>query len=240
MIAPALVMCTAITVTIGASRTLHVTFTQSLPRGIYHTVAGPPSRGATVIACLPAAIGQFARSRGYLWRGDCPGGAAPVGKVVAAVTGDTVVASADGLIVNGHWVKNTQVLTCDTSGRPLRHFPYGIYVLAPGELWLASSHNPWSFDSRYFGPVGTGAVHSRIAPLWPRTQRNWSAGMDDDLSVKKAAAGSLGQCNALGEYSTGCLKAKRLAGSGIQLQRDRIEIRLGVRRQVSARREVLA
>jgi conjugative transfer signal peptidase TraF len=166
-IAATSVVCAATAMTIGASRTLRINFTSSLPRGIYHTVAGPPSRGAIVIACLPSAIGEFARSRGYLWRGDCPGGAAPVGKVVAAVAGDTVVAREEGLIVNGYPVKNTRVLTRDSRGRPMRHFPYAIYVLAPGEVWLTSSYNLGSFDSRYFGPIGTRAVRSRIAPLWP-------------------------------------------------------------------------
>jgi conjugative transfer signal peptidase TraF len=171
-IAATLAVCVGAAMTIGASKTLRINFTSSLPRGIYRTVPGPPSRGAIVIACLPSPIGRFARSRGYLWRGDCPGGAAPVGKTVAAVAGDTVVARAEGLTVNGYPVRNTRVLPWDTRGRPMRHFPYAVYVLGPGELWLTSSCSPASFDSRYFGPINIGAVRSRISPLWPRQQWN--------------------------------------------------------------------
>jgi type IV secretory pathway protease TraF len=33
------------------------------------------------------------------------------------------------------------------------------------ELWLSSSHDARSFDSRYYGPVDSGLVRSRIEPL---------------------------------------------------------------------------
>jgi conjugative transfer signal peptidase TraF len=151
---------------IGASRTLRINFTSSLPRGIYRTVAGPPTRGSTVITCLPIAVGRFAMARGYVWRGGCAGGAAPVGKVVSSVAGDTVVVAAGGLIVNGHHLHNTEALAHDSRGRPLTGVPYGVYVVPTGKLWLTSTYNPASFDSRYFGPVSVATVVSRIEPVW--------------------------------------------------------------------------
>ena len=156
----------ALVVTISVSSTLRINFTSSLPRGIYRMVSGPRSRGALVIACLPPEVGVFARARGYLWRGECPGGAAPVGKAVAAVAGDTVTATAGGLIVNGHLLPNSRPLARDRQGRRLQRVGDGTYVVSPGKLWLTSSYNPASFDSRYFGPVPEGAVISGIEPLW--------------------------------------------------------------------------
>lgn len=153
-------------IAIRAISTMRINFTSSLPRGIYRTVSGPPSRGAMVIVCLPLAVGRLARARRYLWNGDCPGGVAPVGKIVAAAGGDTVIARLEGLIVNGQRITNTQVLPHDSERRPLEHFPYGVRVLDRGELWLSSSHDARSFDSRYFGPIEATAVRSRIEPLW--------------------------------------------------------------------------
>lgn len=155
----------ATAVSLAAAGPLRVNFTGSLPRGLYRTRAGPLSRGATVIACLPANAGKFARERGYIWRGNCPGNAAPVGKVVSAIAGDTVTTSSTGLIVNGRPVQNTGILAHDSKGRQLAHVPYARYVVAPGELWLLSSYNPRSYDSRYFGPVPLAAVLSRVDPV---------------------------------------------------------------------------
>ena len=151
---------------IGSTRTLRINFTSSLPRGIYRTVTGPPSRGAMVLLCLPPAVARFARTRRYVWRGDCPGEAAPVGKVVSAVAGDTVVATVEGLNINGRSLPNTAARSRDGKGRPMTRIPSGRYVVAPGQLWLTSTYNPASFDSRYFGPVLATAVITQIEPLW--------------------------------------------------------------------------
>lgn len=152
-------------VTLGVTSTLRVNFTGSLPRGIYRMVSGPPSKGAVVLACMPPKVGSFARARGYVWRGGCAGGVAPVGKVVAAVGGDTVAVTVNGLVVNGHPVLNSRPLTQDRRGRPLQRLTDGVYVVPPGKMWLTSSYNPASFDSRYFGPVPATSVISRIKPL---------------------------------------------------------------------------
>lgn len=148
------------------TRTLRINFTSSLPRGLYRNVKGPASRGAMVLACLPPAVARFAHARGYVWRGNCPGGAAPVGKVVSAIAGDSVVVAAAGLSINGHQLPNTVAMAHDSKGRPLGRIPYATYVVPPGELWLTSTYNPASFDSRYFGPVVVTSVLSRIEPLW--------------------------------------------------------------------------
>ena len=163
--ADALSLVAAVAVAVGASRSLRINFTRSLPRGLYRVVGGPPSRGAIVIACLQPSIGKFARERGYVWTGDCPGDAAPVGKIVAGVAGDTIVTTAEGLSINGRQIVNTRALTRDSEGRPLRPFPFARYVLSTRELWLSSSHDVRSFDSRYYGPVDIGMVRARLEPL---------------------------------------------------------------------------
>ena len=163
--AVALSVAAAAVVTVGASRSLRINFTRSLPRGIYRVVDGPPSRGAIVIACIPSWAGRLARDRRYLWAGDCPGGVAPVGKTVAGVAGDTIITTPEGVTINGRQLVNTRVLARDSEGRPLRPFPLGRYVLSTRELWLSSSHDVRSFDSRYYGPVDLGLVRTRIEPL---------------------------------------------------------------------------
>jgi type IV secretory pathway protease TraF len=36
----------------------------------------------------------------------------------------------------------------------------------PRELWLFSPYHPLSFDSRYFGPIASVGVISRLVPVW--------------------------------------------------------------------------
>lgn len=162
---------TAIAVGLGAltyaDSNLHVNFTSSLPLGVYRRVPGAPVRGDLVVICLPRAIGEFARSRGYVWRGGCPGEAAPVGKLVLALAGDTVVETPGGLFLNGRAVPNSGVVSRDSRGRPIPHFPFGRYVLKPDQVWLFSPFHPMSFDSRYFGPLSAGLVRTRITPVLP-------------------------------------------------------------------------
>lgn len=149
---------------------LRFMLTPSLPLGIYRTVNGPPARGVIVMACLPRRVARLALQRGYLWHGDCPGGAVPLGKVVLAVGGDTVTLGTQGISVNGRAVPNSHPHERDQRGRLLEHYPYGSHVLGPGELWLFSPYHPLSFDSRYFGPIPSNAVLSRLAPLWTSPQ----------------------------------------------------------------------
>lgn len=73
---------------------------RSVPRGVYRT-ADAPTRGALVVACLPAAVAVFGRARGYLDSGDCSGSTQPVLKSVGAVPGDVVEVDREPATVNG-------------------------------------------------------------------------------------------------------------------------------------------
>jgi conjugative transfer signal peptidase TraF len=130
-----------------------VNLSPSLPMGIYRTVERPAARGSTVLVCLPAAVGRFAVDRGYLPRGPCPGGAGRLGKIVAAMGGDTVDVEENGVTINGHRVPGSGPRTVDRRGRPLPHLPTGARVVPPGMVFLLATHHPLSFDSRYYGAV---------------------------------------------------------------------------------------
>ena len=145
---------------------LRFQLTASLPQGIYRVVEGVPERGAVVIACLPSSVARLALDRRYVWPGSCPSGEAPIGKMVLAVGGDTVRVGREGLSLNGRGVSNSRPLERDSRGRTLDHYPFGIHVLTPGQLWLFSAHHRLSFDSRYFGPVQQSSVLARLAPVW--------------------------------------------------------------------------
>ena len=143
---------------------LRFNLTGSIPVGLYRQrriESDAVVRGGVVLACLPREVAAFARGRGYVPRGDCPGGAMPVGKVVLATFGDTVAVSDAGLQINGVLIPDTRPLGRDRRGRPLPRLPFGRSVVAPGTLWLGS-RSPFGFDSRYFGAVSVSAVRASL------------------------------------------------------------------------------
>src|SRR6266581_3378344 len=145
---------------------VRVNLSGSMPVGPYRVSSGPPVKGASVLACLPADVAVFAKSRGYVPNGRCPGSTAPIGKVVLAMAGDSVEVTAEGLVLNGRPVRNTRPLAFDAAGRSLRRFPDGTYVVTQDEVWLYSPYSTRSFDSRYFGPIHVSSIRSRVLTLW--------------------------------------------------------------------------
>jgi conjugative transfer signal peptidase TraF len=123
------------------------------------------TRGVIVLVCLPASIAGPAHARGYLPSGSCPGGAAPIGKPIAAVAGDTIDVDDLGVTVNGRRLLNSRPLARDSRGQQLNTLRVARHLVTSDELWLISSHSARSFDSRYFGPVPRGAVRSRLNPV---------------------------------------------------------------------------
>ena len=73
--------------------------------------------------------------------------------------------TAAGITVNSQLIPNTAPLSMDTEHRALEHFPYGRYGVAQEEVWLASSYNRRSFDSRYYGPVPAHAIRAHLRAL---------------------------------------------------------------------------
>jgi conjugative transfer signal peptidase TraF len=152
--------------TAGAARSgLWINVSPSLPLGVYRVDHRPIVRGAVVLVCLPRAIGRLARDRGYVGPGPCPGGAGRLGKIVAAVAGDTVDVDATGVTINGRPIASSAPVAQDRAGRPLARVAPGSWVVPAGTIFLLATHHPLSFDSRYYGVVPAGAVYSVLSAL---------------------------------------------------------------------------
>jgi len=149
---------------------LRINCSASLPAGLYIASA----EGAFVEFC-PDDHGLSAH-RGYRhtplltpWaKGVCQDGAAPLLKPMIGKTADEIILSPAGIMVNGKLLPHTAPLEQDSAGRPLTHWPFGHYRTGPGTLWVASSYNPRSYDSRYLGPILHSAVRVRLRTLLTR------------------------------------------------------------------------
>ena len=144
---------------------LRLNLSPSIAPGIYRVATARIERGTTVIVCLPPPLSALARSRDYITAGSCPDGNAPIGKIVAAVFGDTVEITLGGVAVNGENLPNTRPLVSDNSGRLLPQIPRGLYVVPAAHVWIVSTYSPRSFDSRYFGPISVRRIVSRVRPV---------------------------------------------------------------------------
>ena len=86
-------------------------------------------------------------------------------KPIAAVAGDHVEVTTNGIRVNGKLIPNSAAHFKDHRGRSLDPWPNGEYIVPAGSLWVVSDFNSWSFDSRYFGPISTTTVRHRLKPF---------------------------------------------------------------------------
>ena len=131
----------------------------SVPVGWYRIGPADALRvGAIVLTTLPPAAAALAAQRRYL------PARVPLLKRVGAVAPQHVCIF-DALV----WIDGVPVaaaLPADRLGRPLPSWPH-CRRLEPGELFLLSSTNLASFDSRYFGPVSASAVIGVAHPVWP-------------------------------------------------------------------------
>jgi conjugative transfer signal peptidase TraF len=142
---------------------LRINTSPSLPVGLYITTSDPAAH--FVEFCPTGPLARLAIVRGYRDVGNCPDGAAPLLKPAIARFGDVVDVSQRGIAVNGSLLPNTAPVSIDTKGRPLMAWPSGRYIVEAETIWVASSFHPRSFDSRYFGPLPTGAVRGYVRPL---------------------------------------------------------------------------
>ncbi len=127
--------------------------TDSLPR--------PLSVGSIVLTALPPDAAVLAAQRGYL------PASVPLLKRVGAVAPQHVCVFDALVWIDG--VPVADVRPADRLGRALPSWPQ-CRRLGPGELFLLSSTNPASFDSRYFGPVSATAVIGVAHPVWLEAQ----------------------------------------------------------------------
>ncbi len=156
----------AVVVMIPTAAGLRVNDSPSLPIGLYVVTSDPD---ATLVEFCPTApYASLAAERGYRTKGSCPDGGAPLMKPIVAQAGDSVEVSSSGIVVNGRMLPNSAPLAVDTNGRALRHWPFGEYAVKPGTLWVVSSYNRRSFDSRYFGPITEAQIRHHLRPLLTR------------------------------------------------------------------------
>ncbi len=121
------------------------------------SLPGPLSVDSIVLTTLPPDAAALAAQRGYL------PARVPLLKRVGAVAPQHVCVF-DALV----WIDGVPVAAvrpADRLGRPLPSWMQ-CRQLRPGELFLLSSTNPASFDSRYFGPVSASAVIGVAHPVW--------------------------------------------------------------------------
>src|SRR5215469_10566975 len=130
---------------------IRINTSASLPLGFY--VTGMNGQSDLIEFCPVEPFASLAIKRGYRDGGNCLDGGAPLLKPVVARPGDVVELSERGIGVNGKLLPKTEPLNQDAKGRQMPHWPFGRYWVSQGTLWVASSYNARSLDSRYFGPV---------------------------------------------------------------------------------------
>jgi conjugative transfer signal peptidase TraF len=143
---------------------IRLNLTPSLPRGLY-IISNLPSANV-VEFCPDGAAASISLNRHYRTAGPCDDGGAPLLKPVAAFPGDQVEVGADGIRVNGQLLPNSAGRFRDHLQRSLDPWPYGTYIVQPGTVWVVSSFNTYSFDSRYYGPIPMGSIRHHLRPLW--------------------------------------------------------------------------
>lgn len=136
---------------------LRVNVTPSEPMGLWRIgpIARRPAVGDLVFICPPDTVAiRAALARGYLRRGSCAGGFAPLIKTIIATGGQRVTVDRN-VRVDGHVIPASFTRPRDGRGRLLT--PYSGGTIALDEIFLLSSFVQ-SFDSRYFGPVPATGV----------------------------------------------------------------------------------
>ncbi|MDD3760962.1 MAG: S26 family signal peptidase [Acidithiobacillus sp.] len=87
-------------------------------------------------------------------------------KQIAALPGQTVKLTWQGVWVNGHYLPNSHVDRRTPGQRhAILHYPFGTYHLKDGQVWLYAPGN-YAFDSAYYGPVSESHILQAARPYW--------------------------------------------------------------------------
>ena len=135
----------------------------SMPIGWYRiTATSTVAAGDRLLVHLPPEVMALAAQRGYL-----PANV-PLLKTVAAMAPQRVCVQGSQVRIDGDLVAKR--LRWDRQGHALPAWQACRHLVGD-ELFLLSSRNPESFDSRYFGPISANAVIGRAQPLWLESRR---------------------------------------------------------------------
>ena len=144
---------------------IYINTTTSLPLGFYRIIDESIQKGAHVAFCPPQTdLFDDALARGYIGRGNCPGGYSLLLKRVVAMAGDTVLIDQAGIVVNGEHLPNSAQLKADANNQPLQQYRFDA-VLGDAEYLLLSDLNPQSFDARYFGFIARDQIKQVVHPI---------------------------------------------------------------------------
>jgi conjugative transfer signal peptidase TraF len=137
-----------------------VNISSSVPVGLYwFTPQHEVTKGTIAVVCFDGWAEQFMRRVSDLGAGPCPSGIAPAAKVIAAVPGDAVSFSREGVRVNGGdlWPMS----------RPLAQYgpqPERTITLARRQVLLMGL-NRYSADGRYLGSIDDHVIIGSWRPL---------------------------------------------------------------------------
>jgi conjugative transfer signal peptidase TraF len=164
----AIPLATCLVVTGAWAVGIRINTTPSMPRGAYYERMSPAGatlhRGDVVIACVTWAKGDVAP---YIGGGVCQDtGLEPVLKPVAAIPGDDIDMTRDGIVVNGVLLPHSARLAKDGQGRIL---PQPLLtdqqsIVPHGYVWLIAPMDK-SLDSRYLGPFKVSQIVGVMRPL---------------------------------------------------------------------------
>jgi conjugative transfer signal peptidase TraF len=141
---------------IWRSLPLFFNWTPSVPIGVYWMTG---NRTAPYLAfCMSFRVRTEAVAHGYEpMRGNCPDGTAWILKPNLQHA-HAITFTDRGFAIDARLLPNTAPLAKDRFGRPLPHYPFGTYLVSPQEVWVVSTYNNRSYDSRYFGPIPAASV----------------------------------------------------------------------------------
>ena len=163
-------LCSGVVVSGFSWLRYRINLTDSLPRGLYQETDEAIRRGSYVAECLPPALATFAVRRGWLGKGSCTDGTAPILKQVVAVAGDVVEVADKYVAVNDVLVLQTVTLKLDSQGRWIPAIARGSYTLKDGEVFLLATNIPNSWDSGYTGPASIHDIITTARPVWVEKQ----------------------------------------------------------------------
>ncbi|AOR76375.1 S26 family signal peptidase [Novosphingobium resinovorum] len=159
------ILCALLATTIVVAPTPRLVWnsSRSAPLGLYLVSPGQPvRRGDFAVAHMPEEWRWLAAERGYLPE------RVPLVKRVAAVSGQTVCAAANRIIIDGRQVAERRAV--DSRHRPMPWWN-GCRILGQRQVFLLMAEHPQSFDGRYFGVTESTEIigqvqHVRLRSAW--------------------------------------------------------------------------